>query len=53
MTKEGYILIVEDITMESQSASLHTRYAPRACAQCRGSKKKCDKLLPSCSRCVR
>ncbi|KAJ4295461.1 hypothetical protein N0V90_007473 [Kalmusia sp. IMI 367209] len=27
--------------------------AQRTCAQCKSSKKKCDKLLPKCSRCLR
>ncbi|KAL1964574.1 hypothetical protein VTN77DRAFT_6871 [Rasamsonia byssochlamydoides] len=30
-----------------------TPLAGRACANCKGSKKKCDRMLPSCSRCSR
>ncbi|KAJ9265151.1 transcriptional regulator family: Fungal Specific TF [Paecilomyces variotii] len=35
------------------STESNTQLAGQACSNCKGSKKKCDRTLPSCSRCVR
>lgn len=34
-------------------SSLDQQTAARTCTQCKNAKKKCDKLLPACSRCLR
>ncbi|KAL3471631.1 hypothetical protein BJX99DRAFT_237038 [Aspergillus californicus] len=40
--------------MDFSTSPMHTSdLAARACAQCRESKKKCDKKLPKCGRCDR
>ncbi|KAK7987184.1 hypothetical protein PG988_002172 [Apiospora saccharicola] len=46
---------VEGIAVTPPSANTPMRMdcAPRACAKCRSSKRKCDRLLPKCSRCTR
>ncbi|KAK6829614.1 hypothetical protein PG987_010198 [Apiospora arundinis] len=42
------------VTPPSSNTSLSRMdCAPRACAKCRSSKRKCDRLLPKCSRCTR
>ncbi|KAK7914055.1 hypothetical protein PG985_011758 [Apiospora marii] len=41
------------VTPPSSNTPMRMDCAPRACAKCRSSKRKCDRLLPKCSRCTR